>query len=317
MPAPSEGRRSVAAAAPFQEERSMSRRLSTLLLFVVWSANARAETVVLANGDTLTGEVIERAADHVVIEHPQLGRVRLSLDQLETETETPVTPGLFGSHFLKGWTRGIDVGLNGEQGNSDSISLTAGFDFAYDDDFKRWSIEGRYFYNRTDEGEADNNGRIDSHRDWLFRDSRWFTRAALRYQFDRFESWKHRTVLSLGPGYRLVRTEAQTLDVVLAPTFTREWGDRDVDKAEVALGLDYAWEISERQSLTFSNQFFVEATPSMGEFRNVTSGEWKVVLNRDPSLNLKMGAENEYESDVEPDDERNDVKYYLALGLDF
>ena len=194
----------------------MLRRLTIVLALCVWGAAARADTLVLANGDTLTGEVVEWAVDHVVIEHPQLGLVRLSLEQLDIDTGTPPRPGLFGSNFLRGWNRSVNLGLNGKRGNSVSTNLTAGFNFNYADEFKRWRFNGRYFFNESDDGDHDNNARVDLRRDWLIPESTWFAFSSLRYQFDQFESWKHRTTLSLGPGYHLVDTESHELDALHA-----------------------------------------------------------------------------------------------------
>ena len=48
----------------------------------------------LANGDELNGEIVEWAVDHVVINHPQLGEIRISLEQLDLDTGEPPSPGL-------------------------------------------------------------------------------------------------------------------------------------------------------------------------------------------------------------------------------
>jgi putative salt-induced outer membrane protein YdiY len=295
----------------------MLRRLTIVLALCAWGAAARADTLVLANGDTLTGEVVEWAVDHVVIEHPQLGLVRLSLEQLDIDPGTPPSRGLFGTNFLRGWNRSINLGLNGKRGNSVSTNLTAGFDFNYSDEFKRWRFNGRYFFNESDDGDNDNNARVDLRRDWLIPDSDWFAFSSFRYQFDQFESWKHRTTFGVGPGYHLVDTESHKLDTMLGAAFTREYaGDKD-NKGEALFGLDYTWQLSERHSVTLANSLFVEFRPNAGEIRNLTTGEWKLRLTEDPGLNLKIGGENEYETGVAPGDTNNDLKYYLALGLDF
>lgn len=295
----------------------MLRGLSVVMALVLGCVAARADELVLANGDTLTGDIVEWALDHVVIEHPQLGRVRLSLDQLAIDVGEPPSPGLFGTTFLRGWNRSINLGLNGREGNTDSANITAGFDFDYEDDFKRWLFTGRYFFNRSEDGDADNNARVDLRRDWLFPGHRWFARGSLRYQFDRFEDWKHRTILAVGPGYRILRGEVHSLDGLLGVTFTREFGNRQTNKSEALAGFDYTWRIAENHSFTLSNSLYVEYRPNAGELRNDTTGEWKIVLTQDPSLNLVVGAQNEYETDVDPGDEKNDLKYYLAFGVDF
>jgi putative salt-induced outer membrane protein YdiY len=274
---------------------------------------------VLANGDEITGEVVEWAVDYVEIEHPQLGRVRLSLDQLEIDTGEPPPPGMFGTNFLRGWIRNVNLGFNGKVGNSESTNLTAGLNFSYDDEFTRWRLRGRYFFNTSDDGDNDNNATVDLRRDWLTPESRWFGFAAFRFQFDQFESWEFRNTLTGGAGYNLLRTadKAHVLDVRAGPSFTKDYAGSKNSKGEVLLAMDYTWNFASRYGVTFSNQFFVEAVPDGGEWRNLTLGEFTMGLTERPALNLRIGFENEYETSIDPGDKNNDLKYYLALGLDF
>ena len=71
----------------------MLLRILITLLLCACPLALRADTLILANGDKISGEIVEWAVDHVVLEHPQLGRVRLTLDQLEIDTGTPPNPG--------------------------------------------------------------------------------------------------------------------------------------------------------------------------------------------------------------------------------
>ena len=293
----------------------LQRALLTGILCLV-AAIATADTLVLANGDELNCEIIEWAVDHVLIDHPQLGRMRISLEQLEMDTGRPPNPGLFGTGFLRGWSRRIDLGINGKEGNSVTTNVTAGIAFAYEDDWTRWKLNGRYFYDREDDGDSDNNARLDVSRDWLFPESRWFVRLGGVYQFDRFEAWQHRLTLAGGPGLHLIRGEAHTLDAMLGPAFTREFGETQVSKAEGVLGVDYTWAISEKQSFSVNNSFFIETRPSAGPFRNFTRARWSLALLDRPKLSLNLGVDNEYESRPEEGDEPNDLTYFVSLGVD-
>ncbi len=55
----------------------MVHRFSIVLVLCLCGAVVRADQLVLANGDRLNGEIVERALEYVVIAHPQLGRLRL------------------------------------------------------------------------------------------------------------------------------------------------------------------------------------------------------------------------------------------------
>lgn len=294
----------------------MHVRIWIALALCASAAVARADTVKLANGDELSGEIVEWAVDYLVLDHPQLGRLRLSLGELAIDTVKEPSPGLFGTDFLRGWSRRIDFGLNGKQGNSETSNLTMGLDMNYADKFKRWSLRGRYFFNQDEDGVSDNNARVDLRRDFLVPLSRWFGFSAFSYQFDEFESWKHRYVWNAGPGYHLIEREDHALDGRFGAAYTREFGERQVNKGEGFVALDYTWKRGDRYTLTLSNQLFVELT-EVGEFRNLTLGDLTIALTEDPGLSLRIGAENEYETDIEPGDLHNDLKYYLTLGLDF
>jgi putative salt-induced outer membrane protein YdiY len=180
-----------------------------------------------------------------------------------------------------------------------------------------WKLTGRYFFNESSDGDNDNNARLDLRRDWLFPGRDWFAFAAARYQFDQYEAWKHRIVLSIGPGYSLVDTETHRLDVRAGPTFTREFEGAQNEQGEVLFGVDYEWTISSRSSLRLANDYYFRYAPEAGEFRNLTTAEWKLQISEAPSLSFKIGGSNEYESDPDEDDEANDLRYYLSLGLDF
>ena len=295
----------------------MLHRFGMAAVLCLVASVARAESVVLANGDKLDVEIVERGVDYIVIEHPQLGQVRLSIDQLDTDTGDPPTPGIFGSSILRGWNRTFDVGLSGRQGNTETVNITTGLEMTYEDEFARWGFIGRSFYARDEDGTSDNNGRYTLRRDQLFPGSSWFAFGSGRYAYDRFESWRHRIITTIGPGYQLVQGEAHELDLRLGGTFTREFGERDRDEANAMFAFDYSWKPGDRYTVTLTNQLYTEIQPNGGEFRNLTIAEGKMQILEEPALSLKTGVENEYESNVEEDDKKNDVKYYVGVGIDF
>lgn len=291
--------------------------LLLLLMLIGVGASAHADTLVLANGDEIHGEIIEWAVDHVVIEHTELGTLRLELDQLKLDTGTPPNPGLFGTGFLRGWSRHIDLGANGEQNNGVTGSVTFGSKLAYENPWTRWHFNGRYFYNLSDDGDNDNNATAELRRDWLIPESRWFSFLASRYQFDQFQAWKHRITVSGGPGFHLVESKRHSLDLAVGPAFTREFGTSDANKSEVLVSLSYDWEISERQSLDIANQYFNEFSPDAGDFRNFSTLAWSLSLTKRPALSLNIGLQNEFQSNPEAGDDQNDFKFFLTLGVDF
>ena len=295
----------------------MLYRFAMAAVLCLVASVSRAESVVLANGDRLNVEIVEQGDGYIVIEHPQLGQVRLSVDQLEIDTEDPPEPGIFGTSIFQGWNRTLDFGLNGRQGNAETVGGTAGLEMNYEGEFTRWEFGGRSFYARDEDGASDNNGRFTLRHDRLLLGSPWFAFGSVRYAYDQFESWRHRIVISAGPGYQLVQREMHELDLRLGASFTRDFGDRETDKADAMFAIDYSWKPGDRYTLTLTNQLFTEIQPSEGEFRNLTIAEWKIQMMEEPELSLTVGVENEYETDVGEGDKNNDLKYYVSAGIDF
>ena len=107
------------------------------------------------------------------------------------------------------------------------------------------------------------------------------------------------------------------LDLRMGPTFTKEYAGPRSEKGEWLVGVDYEWTISKRSSLQLSNDFYVEGIPNAGEFRNLSLAEWTLTIVEQPELSLKIGGSNEYDSSPDPEDQPNDLRYYLAIGLGF
>ncbi len=292
----------------------MPRTAWLALLLVLPLTQAGAETLELANGDKLSGEVIERTEDRIVLEHAVLGRVAVPTAQLKPPE--PATRGLFGTRFLRGWKRSVEMGLSGASGNSETKDLRAGVNLGYEDETRRWKFEARYLFSEQDHDTSQNNFRAILNRDFLRPNSRWFLFAGGRYDWDDFQSWDHRLTLGGGPGYELFTSESFDLRTRVGPSLTIQRGDDDDVKGELMLGLEAVWRISDSQTLNLTNSVF-PALSDPGGFRNVTNADWTIQLSERYPLALKLGIENDYESDVDPDTEENDLKYYGSLLVNF
>ncbi|MEO1237776.1 MAG: DUF481 domain-containing protein, partial [Planctomycetota bacterium] len=76
-----------------------------------------------------------------------------------------------------------------------------------------------------------------------------------------------------------------------------------------------AWTISDTQEFTAFNRIFPAIDPFFSEFRNNTGVEY--IQKIDAGLSLRVGAFNEFNSEVEPGFEENDFRYFARLVYDF
>ncbi|MFQ5700171.1 MAG: hypothetical protein ACE5IL_18055, partial [Myxococcota bacterium] len=106
-------------------------------------------------------------------------------------------------------------------------------------------------------------------------------------------------------------------DALTGMFFSREFGERKRQQGDALLGLEYTWRPGARYTFSISNHLFFQLVPTVAEFRNLSIGEFTILLAEDPTVNLTIGAQNEYETDIEPGDKKNDLKYFMTVGLDF
>ena len=291
----------------------MRRRIGPAALALLAAAAAGAETIELANGDEIECRVVEETDQKVVIQHEVLGRIELRRDQLASQE----TPGLFGTSFLRGWERTLQLGVNGQDGNSETLKVNGGLRLFHESDYDRWLIEGGYNLSR-DEGEtSSNNAFAQLVKDWLHPDRRWFPYAETRWDYDQFQAWDHRLSAGAGIGYSLFESERFELLGRLGAGASRTFGsDDDEITPELLLGLEGTWHVSERQRLSFYTKLYPDLGET-GEYRNLSGAAWIVDVSRRDGLALKLGVDNRYESRALDDRKKNDLKYYGALLYDF
>ena len=245
-----------------------------------------ADTFELDNGDKVSGTVVERNDERIVLESPIFGRIEFPVAELKKPK--PPNPGLFGTSWLEGWTRTFSLGFSGQQGNSDTADVTVALDADFEDDTRRWAFDARYNFSTAEGSTTQNNAMLGLGRDFLFHDSRWFAFARGRFDFDDFRTWKFRIQGDGGVGYEFVKRETFELRGRFGPSLVHEW-DEDQFRAEALIGPQVVWKLGANQRIEASNYFYYAFTP-WADFRNVTDVKWRWNLMEKPALSLQAGA---------------------------
>ncbi|MCB4378080.1 MULTISPECIES: DUF481 domain-containing protein [unclassified Synechococcus] len=107
---------------------------------------AETVTLTLRNGDSLHGELIERNSEDgtTVLNHPQLGRLELTAEQLRPAETKPL------------WTSSVSAGLIGNEKDGDSsMSISFTGKTRYIDEQQKLSLSGSFNASKSkDSGEA-------------------------------------------------------------------------------------------------------------------------------------------------------------------
>ncbi len=292
------------------------------LMSTFWTplASAAIETFRLESGDVVSGDVLERNADRILLQHPIFGRLELPVAELAAPEAKPPEPprrvdrGAFGSGWLIGWKRRIGLGFSGAEGSTKEANIDANLRFDFENEEKRWKIDSVYSFSNSD-GETDKSqGHLQVNRDWLQSGSRWFQFANGRYEYDRFRAWNHRVGLVGGIGYDLHEGELWLLRGRQGGGGSYELDGEEDLRPEALVGIDSNWTISDRQKVEFVGELFPDLI-DFGELRTRETLDWNIKIAEGSGLGLSFGVRHEYQS--QSDDEPNELTYRGLVTYDF
>ena len=329
-----------------------------LLLFSIAATTAalhgatfvlHADEIELLTGERLSGKVVEMTSQHVILEHPILGRLRIAADQIKFVTQlgpapvepqdTPppevspdvspeaspevsaivpevaqLTPWLSALHDRNVQ---LEFGVNGARGNSDTADVRLAAKAGRETDARRWAFDTAYFYATTDGDATRNDLTLGLTNDWLYKDSPWFVFAQGRADLDDFQDWDHRVNGAAGVGYELIETDTLTARLRAGIGAVREFGSDDSTwRPEGSFGGELNWAPKKNHTLAAA----VTAFPSLddvGEVRVRASADWTLKIDQADGMSLKLGVVDEYDSLAGGTTKKNDLKYYAALVIDF
>lgn len=282
------------------------------------------DRVELQSGDTLIGTIVERTDEHVIFDHEVLGRLTIPTERIVSMPDMPAAeaeplPELtdeLPQPARAPWRSQIDLGLSGARGNTESIDLRASFLTVQETDTHRWRIDAAYYYGEDNRNTSKNQATAGVLRDWLFPNSPWLIFAQGRYDYDEFRDWTHRLSGHGGIGYEFIKSDEYTLIGRLGAGAAKEWKRSESIRPEGLLGMEFGWNISDRQRLSAHTTLY----PDLGdffEFRVVSGIKWTMQLDVARGLALSAGIDNEYESQTNPGVKHNDLKFYTGLTFQF
>ncbi len=325
-----------------------------LVLFVLLPASVSfADRIELITGEVLRGEIVQRTAEWLVLDHQILGRLEIPAQavrrvddllpapsspptELVRDTRksqpnpaphTPAPPPTPTPEPGPRWHSKIEFGFAATEGNSEDANLTLAFRSLIDRGFDMYTFDSRYSL-RTSRGDrSENKLTAGLLAEWPLSDPRWSYFAQSRYDFDEFQSWDHRITGGVGVGYHLIdingvdpagnARDVFDLRARLGLGLRREFGSTNERiQPEGIFGGDLVWQLDSHQRLAAGTTFFPNLDET-SEFRVVTNAEWVLDLDTMDGLSLKLGLAHEFQSVTDPGIKENDLSVYGAFVLDF
>jgi putative salt-induced outer membrane protein YdiY len=195
------------------------------------------------------------------------------------------------------WDTGIELGINGSSGTSESLSISTGGYLKRESRFSKLNLKTSY--NRTTEsGKAtQNNAQFDVRNDWLLDDtSPWTLYGTGEIFYDEFQAFDLQTSANTGIGYGFIQDPEIELIGRFGAGASREFGGPD-DRwvPESLLGFEYNQRLSHNQKFYNKLDYYPE-WEDIGEFRLVADMGWQIQLAQPSNLSLKLSASDRYDS---------------------
>ncbi len=214
---------------------------------------------------------------------------------IESGTTTWYSPsGWFGP---TPWDSGIELGINGSSGTSDSFSIRSGGYIKRESRFSKLDFDISYNLTTGDGETTQNNAKMDLTNDWLIDEkSPWTLFGKLNVFYDAFATYDIQTNVNSGIGYRWVHTPQLDLITRLGAGAQREFGGEDDEwTPESLLGLEYTQQIAKAQKVYTKLEYYPE-WDEVGEFRATADAGWEIELSQPSKLSLKLSVSDRYDS---------------------
>ena len=289
----------------------------------------RPVVLQLSSGTRLKGTLAGETDSDYLLASPELGQLSVpktdviqvlpadaALGPTPAGAAAPPPPGVFGSAFLRGWTKNVTLGFTGKSGNVDSFDVYGKFAADYEREDLRWRVRANYVFGTASGERNKDEGYANARRDWLFPGKPLFYWAEARLDYNDFKDYKLRAGGFVGIGYTFYDTPKFKLLSRLGVGGSYEFGDVNTFNPEALLSVEATYQLTATQSVEFLNTFFPDLG-HLGRNRNVTEAAYTVKIDRGRGLSLKFGAQNEYDSYTEDNSYHNDLTYYGALVFDF
>jgi putative salt-induced outer membrane protein YdiY len=209
------------------------------------------------------------------------------------------------------WDFGMELGVNGSEGNTQSFSLLASTSLQRKTEGNTFDLGLTYGKTQANGAETQNYALLNSRWD-LNMSPQWFLYNKDVVEYDEFKAFDLRLVVSGGLGYHFLKNEATTMTGRLGAGVSREFGGPDESWVpEANMGLDFEHQLSARQKVKVSSDYY-PAWEDFLDYRLLLNANWEILLDEETNLSLKLGLIDRYDS-TPNGREHNDLDYFITL----
>ncbi|MEX1039517.1 MAG: DUF481 domain-containing protein [Pirellulaceae bacterium] len=211
------------------------------------------------------------------------------------------------------WNNSLELGINGQTGNTESLSLRGGARLRREGKYTTTSANVRHLRTSNRGIRTQNNAIMDSRFELPFKTfDRWHLFETNFLEFDEFKVFDLRLAVNGGLGYKIIKTDATDFTMSVGSGFSREYGSPNEEMVPEGM---MGWTLNQQFTSRHSIEGKYEIFPDWGDFsqyRSVGEFAYKVMLDEDNRLSMKFSVVNRFDSSSNGT-EKNDMDYAVLL----
>ncbi len=269
------------------------------------------KSVQLPSGDRAIGKLdYSRSGQKVTTD--TVGDISIDLNQVDAVWAAGQPhPAMLAQ--LPKWYGSLELGLDGQTGNSERIAINGRAEVHRDTPTDRMMIyaQGRSSRENGEDTVKEVLGGISLEIDL---DDDWFVFAKSELEFDKLEDLDLRATVTGGVGYFAIREPGHELKLRAGLGFQHEsfsTGESN-DFAIGELGLDYLLEIAPWLLYTLHATYY-PTFEDIADYRVVLENAVAIPLSPKEDWRLRIGMRNDYDSMTKGDTEHLDTYYFMNI----
>ena len=325
------------------------------LIFLMKPEASIGDVVYFDNGDRLSGNIEKIVEKKMTLDNSNLGKIEVDLTKVKTfETEKEVdiyypdgkserkiieqsdngkvalkSPEAQGSKQVEiedilrlgplddavTWSGNVRSGLNGANGNSDTLNFNSGLNVQRRSLRNRTIFNGEYIFQRSD-GETDENKWFTDLKHDYFLTEDLYVFGFARVEQDESSELDLRTILSSGLGYQWIERKDVKFSTEAGVSWLYEDFKTGMDDNKITARLAYFYENDLWDRIKFFNnlEFYPQFSDPSDFFLTTTAG-----IRTNVTKKIFSEAKVIYEHDSTPAEGtgKNNVNYLFSLGMNF
>lgn len=214
----------------------------------------------------------------------------------------------------KPWEVTGTFGLTITDGNSDTVTVTAGIDAVKEWNKLKLTLAQRSIYAEDNNVQSANEHILTEKLEYALSERSWLTQN-LHLEHDDEESLKYRVIFTLGYKRRLVKKDDfELFGEVGGGVQHDEFRTFDTTEGVALIGVSLKWQITDSLVLTHATTVYPSLSEG-GEFFLVS--ETRLATPISERMDLSIVIYDTYDSDAMAPTKKNDLKVVVALTFKF